>query len=1511
MQYVFDDFLFTIDGFEGVAPTAYQNRLPASSLADDHHIEESHLSSSLTSHSHKNHHVVVGYSASGTNCDGDETSMGFLSITVLSLMSFSVQDPFFCIGRRPVFDGLTPNDLGAMNVRCPFCDALHWENECVSSSRVGHPEFQMCCAHGKVNLTPLRLPPAPLYDLFVGDTHEAKQFRSNIVQYNAALAFTSLGVKIDHSINSRGPPVFRIHGELRHLSGSLLPQESHRPSYSQLYIYDPHEAFQQRVFRNENLSLNTMRVLQGVIHDHNPYASIYQHAFEVLQIYDAPDYTVKLCVVPGHDPRRYNLPTADEVGVILPEGYNFQGDSRDIILHLRPQTFFSSSDNQNHLRLECISEGHAAYAPLHYILFFPYGEPGWYYEFHVAGNHRRVTLLQYSAFRLHSRPDEFSTILRGCRLFQTYLVDMFACIDQERLHFIQTQQPKLRTTLLNGIEDALSVNDDNVDLNELGQRIILPSSYLGGPRDMYQRYLDGMAIARHFKKINIFMMMTANPNWPEIRRELFPGQSVIDRPDLVSRVFELKKKAAMHAILKKEIFGPCVAHVYSIEFQKRGLPHMHLLLFLKTEYKLISPEAIDCIISAQWPDPITHPILFDKVKKFMVHGPCGILNPNAPCMENGKCIHGYPKPFQEHTTMDHDGYPHYARPNNGRSHDVRGFMLDNRWIVPYNPFSTLHFECHINVECAICFGSMKYLNKYIKKGGDCGTLTVHDDHDEVKQYIDGRYISASEAAWRIFQFHMHGMYLSHQKKKKKLSPSFSGQEPNVVRLPIHLPHEQRIVFDPSANAQHVVQSQENIDTPLTAFFKTNQISGSIGDLARTLTYQEFPNHFVLKSTENNHQSKTWNQRQRNSFAIGRMMYIGPTAGERFYLRTLLMVTKGPKSFDDLKSVNDEICESFQDACLRRGLLEDDNEWEICLHDASEIKTGCQLRNLFTTLLLFCAPAQPHRLWLQFRDQICDDLHHNLSRLGRRNVSQNHIYDFGLHLIDNLLHDSGHSLSDFPSMPLSLLNWSDTLGNRLISQQLNYDRDHEDFTAQQLLSTLNEDQQHAFRRIWHSISLKKGETFFIDGFGGCGKTYLYQAICHAVRAQNSIILCVASTGLACLLLPGGQTAHSMFKIPIDLLDDTSVCHIPKESFRAELIRMTEAVIFDECLMTHRHCFEALDRTFQDLRNSQKRFGGLTMIFGGDFQQILPVIPKGSRADIVNACLRKSYLWDDIIILKLRKNMRLQSPEDIHFSQWLLDVGHGRNLDNESKIELPHSIVTYDEDDLINKIYDGIEHIEITPPPLDYFLDRAILAPRNIDVETTNEKLLKKMSGQEIICHSADTLEDEGEGVPNDIPQEFLRTLTPSSLPLSELKMKIGCPLILLRNLDPANGLCNGTRMILLHAYRRFLEVIIMGGDHHGQKSFIPRIILKPSTRQYPFLLKRRQFPVRLSFAMSINKAEGQSLKYVGIHLLSSVFCHGQLYVALSRTTSSQKVFILLPDSSTTKTTNIVYPEVLLE
>src|SRR6202022_3951649 len=135
-------------------------------------------------------------------------------------------------------------------------------------------------------------------------------------------------------------------------------------------------------------------------------------------------------------------------------------------------------------------------------------------------------------------------------------------------------------------------------------------------------------------------------------------------------------------------------------------------------------------------------------------------------------------------------------------------------------------------------------------------------------------------------------------------------------------------------------------------------------------------------------------------------------------------------------------------------------------------------------------------------------------------------------------------------------------------------------------------------------------------------------------------------------------------------------------------------------------------------------------------------------------------------------------------------------------------------------------------------------------------------------------------------------------------------MLLRNIDPANGLCNGTRMVLLDIRHRVLKCHILGGDHAGKEVFIPRISLEPSEESLPINLTHRQFPVRLAFTMTINRSQGQSIVNVGIDLCIPVFSHGQLYVALSRCTSSNRIKVLFPeDSDTTCTLNIVYPEIL--
>jgi hypothetical protein len=723
-----------------------------------------------------------------------------------------------------------------------------------------------------------------------------------------------------------------------------------------------------------------------------------------------------------------------------------------------------------------------------------------------------------------------------------------------------------------------------------------------------------------------------------------------------------------------------------------------------------------------------------------------------------------------------------------------------------------------------------------------------------------------------------------------------------------------VVFDPNEPVETIIERASSEVTTLTDFFRINSSSGPEGDEARTLTYQEFPQKFVWHKTK-----KMWSLRQRG-FALGRMYFAPPTAGERFYLRTLLTVVRGPKSFRDLRTYEDVVYPTFQDACKARGLLEDDNEWRLCLQEACEMQTGTRLRHLFTSMLLFCQISAPEQLWEEFREHICDDL-----RVRIPNPTAERIYDYGLFLISQILSDSGYTLEHFPHMPLPRENWSQISNNPFVSEQLSYNVDEERNLFLQHIERIQHvpEQLDAYNQIIKSIDDKRPEDacaiFFLNGAGGTGKTYLYRTLCHKLRSEGKIVLCVASSGIAALLLPGGRTAHSTFRIPIDTLDAESTCNISKQDKRADLLRSVDLIIWDEALMHTRFAHEALDRTMRDICDSELPFGGKTVIFGGDFQQTLPVVPGGSQEDIVSVSLPRSYLWKSLQILTLRVNMRLLNQlEDVHatsfneeqaFADWLLSVGHGEGVDNKGTIAFDPKMRVPTPDKLITSIY---PYIEDAVPPAQYFLDRMILAPRNVDVDDLNAAVLDRMPGQKMILYSADSIEPELCSVeePEQLPIEFLRTLEAPGLPPGELHLKPGCPLILLRNLAPSRGLCNGTRMILKRATHRVLEVEILGGKHNGELAFIPRITLFPSTQTgFTFRLRRRQFPVRLAYAMTINKAQGQSVRHIGLDLREPVFAHGQLYVALSRATSNRRIKILLPSTATEcRVRNVVYPEI---
>ena len=333
--------------------------------------------------------------------------------------------------------------------------------------------------------------------------------------------------------------------------------------------------------------------------------------------------------------------------------------------------------------------------------------------------------------------------------------------------------------------------------SQLGKMIVQPSTFIGSPRYLMQNYQDAMAIVRSTGKPDLFITMTCNPDWREIQDNLLPGQQPSDRPDICTRVFHLKKEHLLSLITKEKYLAEVAAHVHVVEFQKRGLPHAHVLVTLKHDSKLSTIDNIDKFISAKIPDPEDDPILYQIVVKNIIHGPC-----DNRCIIDGKYSKHFPKQFREETVLSADGYPYYRRRNDNRTIVRHNQNVDNRFVVPYCPGLLRIFNCDINVEVVSSVKSVKYLYKYVYKGYDAANITIEENdndrvinHDEIRSYIETRYVSPVEACYRIMQ----------------------GKTHSIVRLSVHLPNQQSIVIDDINDDTTVAAALARTST-LLAFF---------------------------------------------------------------------------------------------------------------------------------------------------------------------------------------------------------------------------------------------------------------------------------------------------------------------------------------------------------------------------------------------------------------------------------------------------------------------------------------------------------------------------------------------------------------------------------------------------------------------------------------------------------------------------------------------------------------------
>jgi len=249
-------------------------------------------------------------------------------------------------------------------------------------------------------------------------------------------------------------------------------------------------------------------------------------------------------------------------------------------------------------------------------------------------------------------------------LYEEWLLSNFAKLEWVQLKWFKEHQQRIRSDLYSGVIDNVAAGE--IDAARTGRVVVLPSSFVGSPRYMVEKYHDSMAVIRSKGPPSLFITMTCNTAWKEIKEALRDGEQAIARPEIVCRVFRLKVKQLYHDIKVKEIYGPVEGISYSIEFQKRGLPHMHMLVTLEGTHRPITPADVDSLTQATLVDEEDDPILHELVTKHMIHNPCGQTNPRAPCMKDGECQKHYPKNFHTRTSFRDDGTPIYARPNDGR-----------------------------------------------------------------------------------------------------------------------------------------------------------------------------------------------------------------------------------------------------------------------------------------------------------------------------------------------------------------------------------------------------------------------------------------------------------------------------------------------------------------------------------------------------------------------------------------------------------------------------------------------------------------------------------------------------------------------------------------------------------------------------------------------------------------------------------------------------------------------------
>lgn len=441
--------------------------------------------------------------------------------------------------------------------------------------------------------------------------------------------------------------------------------------------------------------------------------------------------------------------------------------------------------------------------------------------------------------------------------------------------------------------------------------------------------------------------------------------------------------------------------------------------------------------------------------------------------------------------------------------------------------------------------------------------------------------------------------------------------------------------------------------------------------------------------------------------------------------------------------------------------------------------------------------------------------------------------------------------------------------------------------------LGVEQQYVYDKILEALhnapknkNIQAPNMIFVHAGGGTGKTTLFGQLIRICRENKWDVMATASTGVAAMLLPNGATVHSRFYVPVGQ-DLSKESRMPYECQQASYLRKCRLILIDEASQISKGLLDYIMQTLENVRPADSVDHQLVIVWGGDFRQLLPVVPGGSIDEAFEDSLVSKYP-DGMKFYALNHNHRTDDDQ-VEFRKYLMDIGSGRNFAKKlsnyrSEVNIPKEItLANDLDELIEAIFPAkaVQNEE--------WVQSAILSPRNANVNLINSKVLQRFKGEirfydavnTVLESTVDPTDESGVAAMN----EAMAMIDETGLPEQRLGLKVGAKVFLTRNIQVSMGLCNGTTGIVRQLDDDVITIQVIRHDGNlGDLFDIVRIsVERKADAELGKIIgfTRTQFPIKLCFAMTIHKAQGQTLGKVGLSIDTPMFTSGMLYVALSR------------------------------